>query len=143
VLIIGRQKRYDTYDMYIDKPEPLVERRHIAEVIARVAPDGSIVTSLDTASVNRAIDSMLMAGRETVAVSLLHAYANAEHEQRIREEFSRRAPKVLVSISPEVSPKFREYERTNTTVSNAYVKLHCRPLSAPPGRGPRNARHPQ
>jgi N-methylhydantoinase A len=122
VLIIGRQKRYETYDMYIDKPEPLVERRHIAEVIERVAPDGSIVTSLDTASVNRAIDSMLMAGRETVAVSLLHAYANAEHEQRIREEFSRRAPKVLVSISSEVSPKFREYERTNTTVTNAYVK---------------------
>jgi hypothetical protein len=53
---------------------------------------------------------------------LLHAYANAEHEQRIREEFSRRAPKVLVSISSEVSPKFREYERTNTTVTNAYVK---------------------
>ena len=122
VLIIGRQKRYETYDMYIDKPEPLVERRHIAEVVERVAPDGSVVTSLDTSSVNRAIEAMLAAGRETVAVSLLHAYANAEHERQIREQFANHAPKVLVSISSEVSPKFREYERTNTTVTNAYVK---------------------
>ena len=122
VLIIGRQKRYETYDMYIDKPAPLIERRHIAEVVERVTPDGSVVASLDTASVNRAIDAMLNAGRETVAVSLLHAYANSEHERRIREQFSKRAPDLLVCISSEVSPKFREYERTNTTVTNAYVK---------------------
>jgi N-methylhydantoinase A len=122
VLIIGRQKRYETYDMYIDKPHPLVERRHIAEVVERVAPDGSVVASLDLDSVNRAIDSMLKAGRETVAVSLLHAYANAKHEHRVREQFLKRAPNLLVSISSEVSPKFREYERTSTTVTNAYVK---------------------
>src|SRR5262249_28533225 len=61
VLIIGRQKRYETYDMYIDKPEPLVERRHIVEVVERIAPDGTVVTSLDTDSVNRAIDAMLKA----------------------------------------------------------------------------------
>jgi len=122
VLIIGRQKRYETYDMYLDKPEPLVQRRHIIEVVERVAPDGSVVTSLDTGSVNRAIDEMLKTGRETVAISLLHAYANAAHERSIREQFSQRAPELLVSISSEVSPKFREYERTNTTVTNAYVK---------------------
>src|SRR5215510_705273 len=122
VLIIGRQKRYETYDMYIDKPEPLVQRRHIAEVVERVAPDGAVVTALDAGSVNRAIDQMLAAGRETVAISLLHAYANCEHEQHIRKQFAARSPKLLVSISSEVSPKFREYERTNTTVTNAYVK---------------------
>jgi N-methylhydantoinase A/oxoprolinase/acetone carboxylase beta subunit len=108
--------------MYIDKPEPLVQRRHIAEVVERVAPDGSVVTPLDVGSVNRAIDEMLAAGRETVAVSLLHAYANPEHERHIRRQFAARAPNLLVSISSEVSPKFREYERTNTTVTNAYVK---------------------
>jgi N-methylhydantoinase A/oxoprolinase/acetone carboxylase beta subunit len=99
-----------------------VQRRHIAEVVERVAPDGSVVTSLDTDSVNRAIDSMLKAGRETVAVSLLHAYANPEHERHIRDRFGARAPEVLVSISSEVSPKFREYERTSTTITNAYVR---------------------
>lgn len=122
VLIIGRQKRYDTYDMYIDKSEPLVARRHIVEVVERVAPDGTVVTSLDKDSVQRAIDAMLTARRETVAVSLLHAYANPEHERQIRDQFAARAPELLISISSEISPKFREYERTNTTVTNAYVK---------------------
>ena len=122
VLIIGRQKRYETYDMYIDKPEPLVQRRHIVEVTERIAPDGTVVTALDGASVSRAIDAMVEAGRETVAVCLLHAYANPEHERRIRDEIAARAPGLLVSISSEISPKFREYERTNTTVTNAYVK---------------------
>ena len=75
VLIIGRQKRYETYDLYIDKSQPLVQRRHIAEVVERVGADGTVVTPLDEASVDRAIDAMLAAGRETVAVSLLHAYA--------------------------------------------------------------------
>jgi N-methylhydantoinase A len=78
--------------------------------------------SLDLDSVDRAIEEMLKAGRETVAVSLLHAYANPEHERDIREQFAKRAPHLLVSISSEVSPKFREYERTSTTVTNAYVK---------------------
>jgi N-methylhydantoinase A len=122
VLIIGRQKRYETYDLYIDKPKPLVERRHIAEVVERVAPDGSVVTSLDAKSLDRAIDAMIESGREAVAVSLLHAYANPEHEKRIRERFAQRAPHIPVSLSSEISPKFREYERTSTTATNAYVK---------------------
>src|SRR5499426_38147 len=122
VLIIGRQKRYETYDMYIDKPEPLVQRRHIVEVVERLAPDGTVITSLDMDSVKGAIEAMLQAGRETVAVSLLHAYANPEHERNIRDQLPARAPELLVSISSEISPKFREYERTNTTVTNAYVK---------------------
>jgi N-methylhydantoinase A len=122
VLIIGRQKRYETYDMYIDKPQPLVQRRHIVEVIERVAPDGTVVTALDGPSVDRAIDAMLEARRTTVAVSLLHSYARPEHERRVREQIAARAPELLVSISSEISPKFREYERTNTTVANAYIK---------------------
>ncbi len=122
VLIIGRQKRYETYDLYISMPTPLVQRRHIAEVRERMAADGSVVTELDMASVDRAIDAMCEAGRKTVAVALLHAYANPDHERQIRDRFSARAPEILVSISSEVSPKFREYERTNTTVTNAYVR---------------------
>jgi N-methylhydantoinase A len=122
VLIIGRQKRYETYDLYINKPAPLVQRRHIAEVDERMNFDGSVVTELDAASVDRAIDEMVASGRETVAVALLHAYANPAHEQTIRARIAERAPHLSVSISSEVSPKFREYERTNTTVANAYVK---------------------
>jgi len=121
VLLIGRQKRYETYDLYIDKPKPLVQRRHIAEVKERMGVDGTIVTPLDMASLDRAIDQMVAAGRETVGVTLLHAYANPTHEERIRERFRERAPGIAVSISSEISPKFREYERTSTTVANAYV----------------------
>jgi len=121
VLIIGRQKRYETYDLYIDKPMPLIQRRHIVEVGERLAADGSVVRPLDMATVDRAIDAMLATERESVAVALLHAYANGEHEQRVRERFHERAPHIAVSVSSEISPKFREYERTNTTVTNAYV----------------------
>ena len=121
VLIIGRQKRYETYDLYINKPEPLVKRRHIAEVRERIGADGSVVSLLDMASVDAAIDAMVASGRQTVAVSLLHAYANPEHERRVRDRFKERAPGIAVSLSSEISPKFREYERTSTTVTNAYV----------------------
>ena len=121
VLIIGRQKRYETYDLYINKPEPLVKRRHIVEVRERIAADGSVVTPLDMASVDAAIDATLASGRQTVAVALLHAYANPDHERRIRDRFRSRAPQIAVSLSSEISPKFREYERTSTTVTNAYV----------------------
>lgn len=121
VLIIGRQKRYETYDLYINKPKPLVRRRHIAEVKERIGADGSVVVPLDMASVDRAIRAMQDAGRETVAIALLHAYANPEHEHRIRDRFKALAPQIAVSISSEISPKFREYERTSTTVTNAYV----------------------
>ena len=122
VLIIGRQKRYETYDLYISKPKPLIPRRHIFEVTERTAADGAIVTELDLASVDEAIDALLAAERETVAVALLHAYANPVHERRIRDRIAQRAPHLSVSLSSEVSPKFREYERTNTTVTNAYVR---------------------
>lgn len=122
VLIIGRQKRYETYDLYISKPKPLVKRRYIFEVDERVGADGTVVQKLDMTSVDAAIDAMRASGRETIAVSLLHAYANSDHEREIRRRINERAPELLVSISSDVSPKFREYERTNTTVANAYIR---------------------
>jgi N-methylhydantoinase A len=122
VLIIGRQKRYETYDLYINKPEPLVQRRHIVEVLERLDFDGSVVTELNEESVERAIDALLATDREAVAIALMHAYANPAHERAIRARLTARAPDLSVSISSEISPKFREYERTSTTVANAYVK---------------------
>ncbi|MEZ5818712.1 MAG: hydantoinase/oxoprolinase family protein [Hyphomicrobiaceae bacterium] len=121
VLLIGRQKRYETYDLYIEKPAPLVRRRHIVEVRERIAADGSVVAPIDMASVDLAIDAMLAAGRESIAIALLHAYANPEHERRIAERIRQKAPGLAVTLSSEVSPKFREYERTSTAVTNAYV----------------------
>ena len=122
VLIIGRQKRYETYDLYMAKPEPLVPRRLIVEVTERIDHDGAVVTPLDVGSIDQAIDTLRAAGVETIAVSLLHAYANPAHEQAIRARINGRFPELPVSLSSEISPKFREYERTNTAVANAYIK---------------------
>jgi N-methylhydantoinase A len=122
ILIIGRQKRYETYDLYIDKPAPLLKRRHIQEVRERVGHDGQVLKPLDARSVDVAIDALCASKRETVAVSLLHAYANPTHERELRRRILERAPHLSVSLSSDVSPKFREYERTNTTVANAYIK---------------------
>ena len=122
VVIIGRQKRHEAYDLYVEKPRPLVQRRHIAEVVERLDHNGEVVVALDDDSIDEAIDLMLSSGRQAVAVCLLHAYANPDHEERVRQRIAERAPGLLVSTSSAVSPKFREYERTSTTVANAYVR---------------------
>ena len=122
ILIIGRQKRYETYDLHINKPEPLVQRRNITEVAERTDYDGSISTPLDITSLDKAVAKMLSSNLEAIAISLIHSYANPKHEKVIRDRILEKAPNLSVSISSEISPKFREYERTNTTVANAYVR---------------------
>jgi N-methylhydantoinase A len=122
IVIIGRQKRYETYDLYIDKPTPLLKRRHIYEVRERTSYSGEVLTPIDTASVDAAVEAVCAAGHDAVAISLLHSYANPSHERVLRDRILARAPQISVSLSSEVSPKFREYERTNTTIANAYIK---------------------
>ncbi len=122
VLIVGRQKRYDIFDLYMEKPVPLVPRSAILEVDERLGPEGEVIVPLDMESVDRAIDRALEKGVEAVAVALLHAYASDAHEALIARRIEERAPGLDVAISSAVSPKYREYERANTTVANAYIK---------------------
>jgi N-methylhydantoinase A len=126
VLLIGREKRYQVYDLQIDKPRPLVPRRLIGEVTERVLADGSVRTPLDDADARRAIRALAARGVTTLAVALLHAYLNPAHEQRVAALVAEEAPHVTVTLSHEVSPTFREYERTSTTVVNAYVMTALR-----------------
>jgi N-methylhydantoinase A len=126
VLLIGREKRYQVYDLQIEKPRPLVPRRCIAEVGERILADGSVRTPLDEADARRAIRTLAARGVTTLAVCLLHAYVNPEHERRIGALAAEEAPHVTVTLSHEVSPTFREYERTSTTVVNAYVMTALR-----------------
>jgi N-methylhydantoinase A/oxoprolinase/acetone carboxylase beta subunit len=126
VLLIGREKRYQVYDLQIDKPRPLVPRRLIGEVTERILADGSVRTSLDEVDARRVIRTLAARGVTTLAVCLLHAYLNPEHEQRIAALVAAEAPHVTVTLSHEVSPTFREYERTSTTVVNAYVMTALR-----------------
>jgi N-methylhydantoinase A/oxoprolinase/acetone carboxylase beta subunit len=126
VLIIGRQKRYQVYDLQIEKPPPLIPRRLIEEVSERVLADGSIRTPLDEADCRRAIRSLRARGVRSLAVCLLHAYLNPAHERRVAALVAEEAPEMTVTLSHEVSPTFREYERTSTTVVNAYVMTAVR-----------------
>lgn len=126
ILEIQRQKRYDMYDVTIDKAIPLVPRRRIAEVDERVMYDGSILKPLDEQEVLHVLSSVLEWGVKSIAVSFIHSYANPLHERKVKELIERRSPELMVSISSEVSPQFREYERTNTTAVNAYIMQSTR-----------------
>ncbi len=126
VLIIGREKRYQVYDLQIEKPTPLIRRRVIGEVTERVLADGSVRTPLDEADARRAIRALAARGVTTLAICLLHAYLNPVHERRLAELAAEEAPHLTVTLSHEVSPTFREYERTSTTVVNAYVMTAIR-----------------
>ncbi len=121
VLEIQRQKRYDLYNFYVDKPVPLIPRNDIWEATERINAQGEVLVPLDQAEVSRILQDMKAKGVRSVAVCLLHAYRNPEHERLIEQMIHRECPELMVSLSSDVSPTIREYERTNTTVVNAYV----------------------
>ncbi len=127
VLLIGRQKRYEMFDLHLDKPKPLIARRDIFEVDERVLADGTVETELDINALDRTLDEIKSAGYRSIAVCFLHAYANAMHEELVRERIETRDLQIAFTLSSDVSPKMREYERTSTTVADAYVKpMVCR-----------------
>ncbi|MDP6705092.1 MAG: hydantoinase/oxoprolinase family protein, partial [Alphaproteobacteria bacterium] len=121
ILEIGRQTRPHLYDYSVAKPEPLVPRRRRFEVAERLDAEGGVVVELHEADVKRAIEALIAAGVEAVAVSYLHSYAEPAHEARTRALIEAAAPDLFISLSSEILPEFREYERTSTTVMNAYV----------------------
>ena len=122
ILEIACERRYDQYDLYIEKPDTLVPRERVATVAERVSATGQVLDPLDRDSVHRAVDALVAGGVESIAVCLLHSYVNPAHEQAVGAAVERRAPGVAVSLSSEVSPEVREFDRLCTTVANAYVK---------------------
>ena len=126
VLAIGRQKRYQLYDLQIDKPEPLIERDWIWEVTERTLADGSEHVALDDADARRVIAELKEKGVRSLAVCFLHSYSNPAHERAFADLLRAQAPEIEISLSSDVSPQFREYERTSTTVVNAYLKRAVR-----------------
>jgi 5-oxoprolinase (ATP-hydrolysing) len=104
------------------KPEPLAAVEHTRGVRERVSARGEVVRELDLGHALSAVDELLEGGIESLAISLLNSYANPDHERRIRDAVRRRHPELSVSASSDVLPAFREYERTNVVVMNAYVR---------------------
>ena len=109
------------YDIGWTKPPPLVERYLRQVVDERVSATGAVERPLDRADAERAVDALLAEKVEAIAVCLMHSYANPAHELQIRDLISAKAPRLPCSLSCEVLPEIKEYERTSTTVINAYV----------------------
>jgi N-methylhydantoinase A len=126
VLLIGREKRYQLYDLFVEKPPPLVPRSRIREVTERIGADGEVLVPLDEPGLRATVRALAKEGVSSLAVCFLHAYANPAHERRAAELIGEEAPHVAVSLSSAVSPVIREYERTSTTVVNAYVMTAVR-----------------
>lgn len=121
VLEIGRQTRPHLFDYSITKPAPLVERYMALEVAERLNADGDVIVPLDEDAVRGAARALREAGMRAVAICFLHAYRNPAHERRAAELVRAELPNAYVSISSDVLPEFREFERFSTTVINAYV----------------------
>ena len=122
VLELGRELRYAPYDLFAEFPEPLVPRRRRLEVDERLRADGSVLRPLDEAQARGVIQSLTDLGVESVAVCLLNSFENPAHELTLKRLLAEEFPTASVSVSFEVLPQIREYERTSTTVTNAYVK---------------------
>lgn len=122
VLELGRELRYDAYDIFAEYPEPLIPRPFRKEIRERIAGDGRILKPLDEARVEAVLEELLGMGMTSLAVCLINSYENPVHEMRIKAIVEEKAPGLFLSTSFEVLPQIREYERTSTTVTNAYVK---------------------
>lgn len=121
VLELRRLRVPELYSLNYEPPKTLVERRLRVEVDERLDPGGSVLTPLDEKSVQAAIDRIENDGATAVAVCLLHSYRNPAHERRVGELVRERLPGVYLSLSIDVLPEIREYERTSTTVVNSYI----------------------
>jgi N-methylhydantoinase A len=119
---IGRQTRPHMFSLQLDHPEPLVAREHRLEIAERVLADGSVETPLAGEAIEATVDRALGTGAEAVAVCFLFAFANPAHEAEIGAALRRATNAVPVSLSSEVQPEFREFERCSTTVLNAYLQ---------------------
>ena len=115
------EHRFEQYDIHMERPQPLVSRDLRFGVPERVASDGAVLLPLDEQAVRRVAAQLRAEKIEAVAVSFLHSFTNEAHERRTGAIFAEELPGVAVSLSCEVCPEIREYERTSTTIANAYV----------------------
>ena len=122
VIEMRTESRFEQYDLNLTLPDPLLPRNFRYIIEERMQADGQVLIPLNHQKLDLLIDEIKAAGFESIAVGLLHSYANDTHERMIAKALAQRIPEAMVSISSQVSPQMREYERFNTTIANAYIK---------------------
>lgn len=121
VLELGRQARPSIYDYRVEKPPVLIPRDRRVEVVERIGPDGEVLTELDEASLREAVSKLAATGVESVAICFLHSYRRPENEARAKDVVREILPDAYVTLSSEILPEFREFERMSTVAVNAFV----------------------
>ncbi|GAA6202512.1 hydantoinase/oxoprolinase family protein [Aquicoccus sp. SU-CL01552] len=122
VIEMRSENRFEQYDLNLTLPMPLVAREHRFTLNERMGPNGEVLLPLDSAEVQRLVQTVLDGGYEAVAVGLMHSYANDAHEVKVAEALRAAAPDLSISISSVISPQMRELPRFNTVIANAYVQ---------------------
>lgn len=122
VIEMRTESRFEQYDLNLNLPEPLLPRQSRFTVPERVDARGAVLIPLDRAEVEAVVDQIAAAGYDSVAIGLMHSYLNGDHERLVAEVVAEKMPGAMISLSCEVSPQMREYERFNTVVANAYIK---------------------
>jgi N-methylhydantoinase A len=122
VLEIAREARYDNYDLDLVRPEPLIGRPLRLPVAERVLADGTVLEPLHEEEAVALARSLRALGVESVAIALINSYANPVHERKLAEAIGREAPAIDVTLSADIAPEWREYERTSTAAANAFVR---------------------
>ncbi|WP_298913827.1 hydantoinase/oxoprolinase family protein [uncultured Roseobacter sp.] len=122
VIEMRTESRFEQYDLNLNLPEPLLPRQRRYTVTERIDARGEVLIAMDRREVETLVDEIAQAGYESVAIGLIHSYLNDAHERLVAEVVAEKMPDAMISISAEVSPQMREYERFNTVVANAYIK---------------------
>ena len=122
VVEIRHENRFEQYDVNIDLPLPLVPRRRRLPIRERINAQGEVLQELDESSVGRAVETLAAEAVEAVAIGFLHSFTNPVHERRVGDAVARALPNVRVTLSSDVSPEMREYERFSTACANAYIQ---------------------
>ena len=116
------ESRFEQYDLNIVLPPPLIERKDRYVVPERIGARGDVLLAFDERAASQVVERLVDGGYESIAVGFMHSYRNPDHERRFRELLAEAAPSIAVSLSCEVSPQMREFERFNTVCANAYVQ---------------------
>lgn len=122
VLEIARERKYELYDLFIEMPKPLVPRPWRREARERLAPDGNVEIALDVEAAMAEVTELVEQGIESLAICFLHSYANPVHERAIAAAVAERFQNLSISLSSDIAPEIREYQRASTTVANAYIR---------------------